>query len=36
MLGLSFGAATGKIIAELADGQPTSVAVGAFDPGRVG
>lgn len=36
MLGLSFGAGTGKIIAELADGKPTSVEVGAFDPGRVG
>lgn len=35
MLGLSFGAGTGKLVAELADGKPTSVGVEAFDPGRV-
>jgi D-amino-acid dehydrogenase len=34
MLGLSMGAATGKIISELANGQPTSIDIGAFDPGR--
>lgn len=34
MLGLSMGAATGKLLAEMANGQPTSIAVGAFDPGR--
>ncbi|MEO0008612.1 MAG: hypothetical protein RJA20_2808 [Bacteroidota bacterium] len=35
MLGLSFGAGTGKLVTELADGKPTSVGVEAFDPGRV-
>jgi D-amino-acid dehydrogenase len=35
MLGLSFGTGTGKLVAELADGKPTSVGVEAFDPGRV-
>lgn len=34
MLGLSMGAATGKLISELAEGQPTSMDVRAFDPGR--
>ena len=34
MLGLSMGAATGKLLAEMANGQPTSIAVGACDPGR--
>lgn len=34
MLGLSMGAGTGKLVAELAGGKPTSIAVQAFDPGR--
>lgn len=34
MLGLSMGAATGKLIAEMANGQQTSIPVSAFDPGR--
>jgi D-amino-acid dehydrogenase len=35
MLGLSFAAGTGKVVAELASGKPTSVPVEAFTPGRV-
>ena len=34
MLGLSMGAATGKLLAEMANGERTSIAVEAFDPGR--
>lgn len=34
MLGMSLGAGTGKIVAELAAGRPTSVPVEAFDPRR--
>ena len=34
MLGLSMGAGTGKLVAELADGKPTSISVKAFDPKR--
>ncbi len=34
MSGLSLGPATGKTIAELANGQPTSVKVDAFNPDR--
>jgi len=34
MLGLSFAAGTGKLVAEMAGGKATSIAVGAFDPGR--
>lgn len=34
MLGLSMGAGTGKLVAEMAGGKPTSIAVEAFDPGR--
>ena len=36
MLGLSLGAGTGKVVAELASGQATSVPMEAFDPGRFG
>lgn len=35
MLGLSFAAGTGKVVAELASGKPTSVPVQAFSPCRV-
>ena len=34
MLGLSFAAGTGKLVAEMAVGKATSIGVGAFDPGR--
>lgn len=34
MSGLSLGPATGKIISELANSQPTSVKIDAFDPNR--
>ncbi|MFN0033815.1 MAG: NAD(P)/FAD-dependent oxidoreductase [Saprospiraceae bacterium] len=34
MLGLSMAAATGKLVSEMASGKPTSIGVGAFDPGR--
>ncbi len=34
MLGLSMGAGTGKLIAEMAAGKPTSIGVQAFDPRR--
>jgi D-amino-acid dehydrogenase len=34
MLGLSMGAGTGKLVAELANGQPTSIGMQAFDPRR--
>jgi len=34
MSGLSLGPATGKLVAELANGQPTSVNMEAFDPER--
>lgn len=34
MLGLSMAAGTGKLVAEMASGKPTSIEVGAFDPGR--
>ncbi|MBK6997011.1 MAG: FAD-dependent oxidoreductase [Lewinellaceae bacterium] len=34
MLGLSFAAGTGKLVAEMAGGKATSIGVGAFDPGR--
>ncbi len=34
MLGLSMGAGTGKLIAEMAGGKPVSVGVEAFDPQR--
>ncbi|MDO8368589.1 MAG: FAD-dependent oxidoreductase [Saprospiraceae bacterium] len=34
MLGLSMAAATGKLVSEMAGGKKTSIAVGAFDPGR--
>ncbi|MCC6463057.1 MAG: FAD-dependent oxidoreductase [Saprospiraceae bacterium] len=34
MLGLSLGAGTGKVVAELAAGRPTSVPLEAFDPRR--
>ncbi len=34
MLGLSLGAGTGKLIAEMAGGKPLSVGVEAFDPRR--
>ncbi|HNL39291.1 MAG TPA: hypothetical protein PKH43_09160 [Saprospiraceae bacterium] len=36
MLGLSLGAGTGKVVAEMAAGQPTSIPMEAFDPGRFG
>jgi len=34
MLGLSLGAGTGKLVAEMAGGKPTSVGVEAYDPKR--
>jgi D-amino-acid dehydrogenase len=34
MSGLSLGPATGKLVAELANGQPTSINMDAFDPER--
>lgn len=34
MLGLSLGAGTGKLVAEMAGGKPTSIGVEAFDPKR--
>jgi D-amino-acid dehydrogenase len=34
MLGLSLGAGTGKLVAEMAGGRKTSVETKAFDPGR--
>ncbi|MBK7935917.1 MAG: FAD-binding oxidoreductase [Lewinellaceae bacterium] len=34
MLGLSMGAGTGKLVAELADGKSTSIGMEAFDPKR--
>lgn len=34
MLGLSMAAATGKLVAEMAGGKPTSMGVEAFEPGR--
>lgn len=34
MLGLSMAAATGKLVSEMAAGQPTSIGVEAFDPKR--
>lgn len=34
MLGLSLGAGTGKLIAEMAGGKQLSVGVEAFDPRR--
>jgi D-amino-acid dehydrogenase len=34
MIGLSMGAGTGKLVAEMAGGKPTSVGVEAFDPKR--
>ena len=34
MLGLSMAAATGKLVAELAGGKPTSINTEAFKPGR--
>ena len=34
MLGLSMGAATGKLVSEMAMGRATSIDVGAFDPER--
>jgi D-amino-acid dehydrogenase len=34
MIGLSMGAGTGKLVAEMAGGKPTSVGVQAFDPKR--
>lgn len=34
MLGLSMGAGTGKLVAEMAGGKPTSISVAAFDPKR--
>lgn len=34
MLGLSMGAGTGKLVAEMASGQVTSIPAAAFDPGR--
>lgn len=36
MMGLSLGPATGKLVAELAKGEKTSVSVSAFDPNRFG
>lgn len=35
MLGLSMAAATGKLVAEMAAGKPTSINTEAFNPGRV-
>lgn len=34
MMGLSLGPATGKLIAELASQQPTTIDIKAFDPTR--
>lgn len=34
MLGLSLGAGTGKLVAEMAGGKPTTIGVDAFDPKR--
>jgi len=34
MLGISLGPGTGKVVAELAAGKPTSVPLAAFDPNR--
>lgn len=34
MMGLSLGAATGKLVAELATGSQTSIGISAFDPNR--
>ncbi|MCC7504542.1 MAG: FAD-dependent oxidoreductase [Saprospiraceae bacterium] len=34
MLGLSLGAGTGKVVAEMASGKATSIPMEAFDPGR--
>lgn len=34
MLGLSMGAGTGKLVAELAGGKPASIGMAAFDPKR--
>lgn len=34
MLGISMAAATGKLVAELANGKATSIDIKAFDPGR--
>lgn len=34
MLGLSLGPATGKLVSEIINGQPTSIEVKAFSPGR--
>ncbi|MCB0525706.1 MAG: FAD-binding oxidoreductase, partial [Saprospiraceae bacterium] len=34
MLGISMGAGTGKLVAELAAGEKTSIPAKAFDPGR--
>ena len=34
MLGLSMGAGTGKLVAEMAEGKPTSIPMEAFDPKR--
>jgi D-amino-acid dehydrogenase len=34
MSGLSLGPASGKLIAELVNGQPTSMDIKAFDPER--
>jgi D-amino-acid dehydrogenase len=36
MLGLSMGAGTGKLIAEMVAGKPTSINVEAFNPTRFG
>ncbi len=36
MLGLSMGAGAGKLVAELVSGQPTSMDISAFRPGRFG
>lgn len=36
MLGMSMGSGTGKLVAELAGGKPTSIPVEAFDPRRYG
>jgi D-amino-acid dehydrogenase len=34
MMGLSLGPATGKIIADIANGKKTEVDIKAFNPGR--
>ena len=34
MVGISMAAATGKLVAELASGKPTSIDMAAFNPGR--